>query len=297
MSKLQELIENTNELVFTAEFPSIDGGGMEKVAKAADRLRPWFDAVNSTDNAAAHAHASNLSVAIAIKMHGLEPVMQIAQRDKNRLAVQADIMGAALHGIENIALMTGDDVTAGDEPETRRVFDLDGPNAIKVADVLKNGSYLSGRKINPAPNLFISGVENPGTHPFEYRVERAIKKQRAGARWLQLQLCFHKDRLENFCKGVAAHGTNLPLFPNVILFKSAKSMQFMTDNVRGVNIPQEMIDRVANSSDQAEAAYQLTLELAQHALAQPSVRGLHVTDFRHDDSLDRLMSDLGRTEK
>lgn len=297
MSKLQELIENTNELVFTAEFPSIDGGGMEKVAKAADRLRPWFDAVNSTDNAAAHAHASNLSVAIAIKMHGLEPVMQIAQRDKNRLAVQADIMGAALHGIENIALMTGDDVTAGDEPETRRVFDLDGPNAIKVADVLKNGSYLSGRKINPAPNLFISGVENPGTHPFEYRVERAIKKQRAGARWLQLQLCFHKDRLENFCKGVAAHGTKLPLFPNVILFKSAKSMQFMTDNVRGVNIPQEMIDRVANSSDQAEAAYQLTLELAKHALAQPSVRGLHVTDFRHDDSLDRLMSDLGRTEK
>ena len=115
MSNLQTLIENTNELVFTAEFPSIDGGGMEKVAKEAERLRPWFDAVNSTDNAAAHAHASNLSVAIAIKMHGLEPVMQIAQRDKNRLAVQADIMGAALHGVENISLMTGDDVTAGDE--------------------------------------------------------------------------------------------------------------------------------------------------------------------------------------
>jgi len=105
MSNLQHLLENTTETVFTAEFPSIDGNGMEKVAKEADRLRPWFDAVNSTDNAAAHAHASNLSVAIAIKMHGLEPIMQIAQRDKNRLAVQADIMGAALHGIENIAQM------------------------------------------------------------------------------------------------------------------------------------------------------------------------------------------------
>jgi len=161
MSKLQELIENTNQLVFTAEFPSIDGGGMEKVAKEAERLRPWFDAVNSTDNAAAHAHASNLSVAIAIKMHGLEPVMQIAQRDKNRLAVQADIMGAALHGIENISLMTGDDVTAGDEPESRRVFDLDGPIAIRVAEIIRNGTYLSGRKINPAPNLFISAVEKP----------------------------------------------------------------------------------------------------------------------------------------
>ena len=297
MSKLQELIENTDQLVFTAEFPSIDGGGMEKVAKEVERLRPWFDAVNSTDNAAAHAHASNLAVAIAIKQHGLEPVMQIAQRDKNRLAVQADIMGAALHGIKNICLMTGDDVTAGDEPETRRVFDLDGPIAIKVAEILRNGTYLSGRKINPAPNLFISAVENPGTHPLEYRVDRAIKKQRAGAKWLQLQICFHKDRLENFCKGVAAYGTNLPIFPNVILIKGAKSMQFMNENVRGINIPQELIDRVAKAADPAEEAYQLTLELAQHALSQPGVRGLHITDFRHDDSLARLMSDLGRTGK
>lgn len=297
MSNLQHLLENTTETVFTAEFPSIDGNGMEKVAKEADRLRPWFDAVNSTDNAAAHAHASNLSVAIAMKMHGLEPIMQIAQRDKNRLAVQADIMGAALHGIENIALMTGDDVTAGDEPETRRVFDLDGPIAIKVANVIKNGTYLSGRKITPPPSLFISGVENPGTHPFEYRVERAIKKQKAGARYLQLQLCFHMDRLENFCKGVAAHGTNLPILPNVILIKGAKGMQFMNENVRGINIPQEMIDRVAKATDPAEEAYQLTLELAKHALAQPGVRGLHVTDFRHDDSLARLMTDLGRNPK
>ena len=297
MSKLQELIENTDQLVFTAEFPSIDGGGMEKVAKEVERLRPWFDAVNSTDNAAAHAHASNLAVAIAIKQHGLEPVMQIAQRDQNRLAVQADSMGAALHGIKNICLMTGDDVTAGDEPETRRVFDLDGPIAIKVAEILRNGTYLSGRKINPAPNLFISAVENPGTHPLEYRVDRAIKKQRAGAKWLQLQLCFHKDRLENFCKGVAAYGTNLPIFPNVILIKGAKGMQFMNENVRGINIPQELIDRVAKAADPAEEAYQLTLELAQHALSQPGVRGLHITDFRHDDSLARLMSDLGRTGK
>lgn len=297
MSNLQYLLEETTETVFTAEFASIDGAGMEKVIKEAERLRPWFDGVNTTDNAAAHAHASNLAVAIAVKMQGLEPVMQIAQRDKNRLAVQADIMGAALHGIENIALMTGDDVTAGDEPESRRVFDLDGPIAIKVADIIRNGTYLSGRKINPAPNLFISAVENPGTHPLDYRIERAIKKQDAGARWLQLQLCFHMDRLENFCKGVFAHGTNLPILPNVILIKGAKGMQFMNENVRGINIPQEMIDRVAKAADPAEEAYQLTLELAQHALSQPGVRGLHITDFRHDETLDRLMNDLGRVRK
>ena len=105
------------------------------------------------------------------------------------------------------------------------------------------------------------------------------------------------DRLENFCKGVAAHGTNLPILPNVILIKGAKGMQFMNENVRGINIPQEIIDRVAKAADPAEEAYQLTLELAKHALAQPGVRGLHVTDFRHDDSLARLMTDLGRNPK
>lgn len=297
MSNLQHLLENTNEKVFTAEFPSIDGNGMEKVEKNVARLRPWFDAVNSTDNAAAHAHASNLSVAIAMKMHGLEPIMQISQRDKNRIAVQSDIMGAALHGIENISLMTGDDVTAGDEPEARRVFDIDGPQAIKVANILRNGTYLSGRKINPAPTLFISGVENPGTHPLEYRAERAIKKQEAGARYLQLQLCFHLDRLEKFCIAVAAHGTNLPLLPNIILLKGAKGMVFMNENVRGINIPQDQIDRVGSAEDQAEAAYQLALEHAKFALSLPGVRGLHITDFRHDDSLARFMKDLGRTEK
>ena len=296
ISKFEKALAE-KERVFTVEFPVIDGGDISTVKSRVDELKPWFDAANATDNPAAHAHASNVSIAIALHNLGLEPILQIVCRDKNRIAIQADIVGAALHGIQNIELLTGDDVTAGDEPESRRVFDLDGPIAIRVAEIIRNGTYLSGRKINPAPNLFISAVENPGTHPLDYRIERAIKKQKAGARWLQLQLCFHMDRLENFCKGVAALGTNLPIFPNVILIKGAKGMQFMNENVRGINIPHDLIDRVAKAADPAEEAYQLTLELAKHALAQPGVRGLHVTDFRHDDSLARLMTDLGRTEK
>ena len=99
MSQMREKLENTNEVVFTAEFPSLDGGGMAKVVKNAARLAPWFVGVNATDNPAAHAHASNTASAIAMKMHGIEPIMQIVCRDKNRLAIQADMMGAALHGI------------------------------------------------------------------------------------------------------------------------------------------------------------------------------------------------------
>ena len=295
MSKLRELLTQTKEVVYTAEFPVIDGGGMEQVKKNVERLSPWFVAVNATDNTAAHAHASNVSVAIAMKQHGLEPIMQIVCRDKNRLAVQADMAGANLHGIENIALLTGDDVTAGDEPETRRVFDLDGPQAINVASILNSGTYLSGRKLNPAPNFFICSVENPFAPPHDYRIERALKKHRAGAQMIQLQIGYHPDRLEKFCAGVAATVPGLAIIPSVVLIKSAKPLSFMNDKVPGISVPQDVIDRVAQSADQAEAAYQLALEQAQHALSLPGVRGLHITDFRHDETLERLMHDLGRT--
>ncbi len=299
MSLLEEKITKTQDLVFTAEFPVIDGEGFTKVEKYAKRLKPWFDAVNATDNTAAHAHASNLASAIAMKMHGIEPIMQVVCRDKNRLAIQADIVGASLHGIENICALTGDDVTAGDETEAKRVFDLDGPQLIRVASTLARGEYLSGRKLDPAPHLFVGAVENPSAPPFEYRVQRVAKKVAAGAKFLQLQISYHPDRLEKFCKGIVDLGLNklVAIIPTIVLIKGVRPLKFMNEKVPGIDVPAEVINRVEKSTDQAEEAYKQTLEFAQHALSLSGVRGLHVTDFRHDDTLDRLMHDLGRVPK
>lgn len=297
MSHLRDLLENSDEKVFTCEFPIINGAGMPKLISTVERLAPWFDATNATDNPAAHAHASNTAIAIAVKTHGLEPIMQIACRDKNRLAIQADMIGASLHGIENVSLMTGDDVTAGDEPESKRVFDLDSAQAISVAHSLNNGVYLSGRSIKPPTNFYIGAVENAAAPPLEYRVQRALKKYRAGARYLQLQICYHADRLENFCEGVANVAPALHLLPTIVLLKGARQLHFMNDKVPGIDVPQSIIERVERSSDQLEAAYQLALEQARHALAQPRVRGLHIADFRHDDTLVRLMKDLDRSPR
>lgn len=299
MSLLEEKITKTQDLVFTAEFPVIDGEGFTKVEKYAKRLKPWFDAVNATDNTAAHAHASNLASAIAMKMHGIEPIMQVVCRDKNRLAIQADIVGASLHGIENICALTGDDVTAGDETEAKRVFDLDGPQLIRVASTLARGEYLSGRKLDPAPHLFVGAVENPSAPPFEYRVQRVAKKVAAGAKFLQLQISYHPDRLEKFCKGIVELGLHklVAIIPTIVLIKGVRPLKFMNEKVPGIDVPEEVINRVEKSTDQAEEAYKQTLEFAQHALSLPGVRGLHVTDFRHDDTLDRLMHDLGRVPK
>ena len=299
MSQFEELITKTKEQVFTAEFPVIDGEGFAKVEKYAKRLKPWFVAVNATDNTAAHAHASNVASAIAMKMHDIEPIMQVVCRDKNRLAIQADIVGASLHGIENICALTGDDVTAGDETEARRVFDLDGPQLVRLATTIGRGEYMSGRKIEPAPHLFVGAVENPSAPPFEYRVQRVAKKVAAGARFLQLQISYHPDRLEKFCQGVVAAGLDrhVALLPTIVLIKGARPLKFMNDKVPGISVPQDVIDRVEKASDQAEEAYQQTLEFSKHALSLPGVRGLHVTDFRHDDTLDRLMTELGRTPR
>ena len=299
MSTLEYKLTQTTEKVFTAEFPSLDGNGLEKAKKYAERYRGWFDGVNATDNPAAHAHVSNMATSIALQQLGLEPVMQVVCRDKNRLAQQADIVGATMFGVENFVALTGDDVTAGDEPEARRVFDLDGPQLVRLMSTLKRGQYMSGRKIEPAPHMFIGAVENPGAPPFEYRVQRVAKKYAAGAKFFQLQICYHQDRLEKFCAGVKAAGLEgkVSIIPTVVLVKGARPLHFMHASVPGIDIPESEIARVEKASDPAEAAYQQTLELAKHALAQPTVRGLHITDFRHDDTLDRLMTDLGRVRQ
>lgn len=290
----RELVEQRTRPMVTAEFPAISGGTLEKVKTEWERLAPLVDAVNVTDNPAAHAHSSNVSVAIALKNLGADVIMQVVCRDKNRLAVQADIAGASMHGITTICALTGDDVTAGDEPEARRVFDLDGPQLISVATGISRGSFLSGRKVSDPKELLVGGVENPFAPPMQTRIKRARMKVDAGAKFLQLQIGYQPELLQEFMAGVVANGVtrDAAIIPTVILTKAARALTFMNDKVAGIHVPQPVIDRVANSADPAEESYQVVLESAQFALSLPGVAGIHITDFRHDDTVARLVSDL-----
>jgi methylenetetrahydrofolate reductase (NADPH) len=299
VSRLSELVESGERPILTGEAPTVDGGGLDAFAERVAEMARWVDAVNATDNTAAHAHASNVAVAIALAHLGVEPILQVVCRDKNRIACQADIVGAALHGVENVCCLTGDDVTAGDEPEARRVFDLDGPQLVRVATGLSQGRYLSGRAIEPAPRLFVGAVENAAAPPVEHRAERAAKKIEAGARFLQLQICYRPERLRSFVEALHERGlaSRVALLPTIMLVRGAGGLQFMDGKVPGISVPPETIARVAGAADQAEAAYQLALEQARQALALPGVRGLHLTDFRHDGSVSRLCRDLGIPSK
>ncbi len=294
MSELERKLAGGG-LVVTGELPIVDGGGLDAVQAKLEQYAPWVDAVNATDNTAAHAHASNVAVAIAIKQLGIEPILQVVCRDKNRLAIQADIVGAALHGIENISCLTGDDITAGDEQEARRVFDLDGPQVIVTASAIARGEYLSGRKIEPAPHLFIGAVENPGAPPLAYRAQRALKKALAGARFLQLQIGYVPEHLEAFC----AEGERIGLYrhtallPSICLVGGARPLEFMDADVPGISVPAATIERVKSAAEPREEAFELAVEQARHALAQPGVRGLHLISFRKDDAVGRLCERLG----
>lgn len=294
MSHLERRL-TAGELVVTAEMPVIDGGGVAEIERQLAPMRHYLDAVNATDNAAAHAHASPLAVAIALIQAGIEPVMQVSCRDRNRLALQSDIVGAVLHGVENLCCMTGDDVTAGDEPEARRVFDLDSPQLIAVADTLARGRYLSGRALEPAPPLFVGAVENPGAPPYEERVRRAMKKALAGARFFQLQICFEPQRLERFMAAAVHAGLarRAALIPSICIVRSARALRFVDERVPGISVPPATIARVEAAADQQAECFELAHELAAHALAQPGAAGLHLISFRRDAGIAKLCIQLG----
>jgi methylenetetrahydrofolate reductase (NADPH) len=294
MSRLERKLA-AGQFVVTAEMPVIDGAGQADVVRHVEPMRSFVDAFNATDNPGAHAHVSPLAVSIGLLQADEEPIMQLACRDKNRLALQAELMGAAMHGIKNISCMTGDDVTAGNEPETRRVFDLDSVQLLKVARVLETGQYMSGRGLGPAPHFFLGAVENPGTPPYDVRVRRAAKKALTGARFLQLQICYRPELLERFMR--AAHETGLSerlaLIPSICILRTVGGMRFVAARVPGVDVPPQVVRRVEQARDAEEECEEIAYEQAMHALAQPGVAGLHFISFRKDAGIAKLCQRLG----
>ena len=294
MSRLEDALD-AGRFVVTAELLTIDAGGSDAVRERFAPFEDWVDAVNATDNTAAHAHASPVAVAIALRQLGMEPVMQLVCRDRNRLALEADIAGAALHGIENVCCLTGDDVTAGDEPEARRVFDLDSTQLLATATAMAGGHYLSGRAIQPAPHLFLGAVENPGAPPLDYRVDRALKKARAGARFLQLQLCFQPELLERFLAEAVERGLSerVALLPSICLTRSPSALRFVDEKVPGVSVPAAIIERCEQAADPEAECFELACEQAEHARSLPGVAGLHLISFRREAGVARLCQRLG----
>jgi methylenetetrahydrofolate reductase (NADPH) len=294
MSRLEEALA-AGRLAITSELHAVDSGGLDAVHERFAPFADYVDATNATDNTSAHAHASPLAVAIALRQLGMEPVLQLTCRDRNRLALEAEIAGAALHGIENVLCLTGDDVTAGDEPEARRVFDLDSIQLLALGGAMARGTYLSGRRIDPPPKLFLGAVENPGAPPFDYRVDRALTKVRAGARFLQLQVSFRPEQLEAFLAEAVEKklSEQCALLPSVCLVRTPAALRYIDERVPGIEVPAALIERCERSPEPEEECFEVAVELAQHARSLPGIAGLHLISFRREAGIARLCERLG----
>jgi methylenetetrahydrofolate reductase (NADH) len=301
VSRLADALSGSGR-VLTAELPPVDTVDEHAVQAAIEAYAPFVDALNVVDNSAARAHASAISAAVVALRAGVEPVLHMTCRDRNRLALQADLVGASLLGIENVLCMTGDDVSAGDEPESKRVFDLDGPQLVALAAGISNGRYLSGRELDAAPALFIGAVENPTAPPVEHRADRALKKARAGARFFQLQVVFDVAPVLRFVERAAANGLlgHASLLATVCVPGSARGLRWLRDKVPGVVVPEHVISAVERmpSSQQRRACHEAAVTLGERLLAEvPLLRGLHIISFQGLPVVESLRELVARTDQ
>lgn len=296
LSRLEDLLTRGHR-VFTAELPIRDGASLATVEEPLAALADLVDAISVTDNAGARAHASSLAVASLVKRAGVEPIMNLSCRDRNRLALEADLLGAALHGIENVLCVTGDDVTSGDEPQARRVFDLDSPQLLSIAGSLQAGTFLSGRRIEPPPQYFLGAVENPAAPPLEHRADRAAKKIRAGARFFLLQITFDLDPLTRFFEHIGELGLFERAFflPSICIPRSPKQLRYLDEQVAGVSVPAELLDQVEALPRESQGTwlFERSVALAKQLLVLPHVSGLHLIPFAGPGLVSDLLKSLG----
>lgn len=282
----------SGRLVVTCEIASGDSANPEDVRRRGRLVREHVDAVNIPDNTAGIAHMSSVGASAILAQEGIEPIMHVACRDRNRLALQSDLLGASALGVRNILCLTGDHMVHGDHPEAKPVFDLDSMHLVMLADHLtRRGEYLSGRKIDPAPALFPGATENPFAPPYDFRAKRLAKKIEAGARFIQTQIIYNVDRFAAFMKQVRDLGLDrkAPILAGVAPLRSARSAIYMRDHVPGMEVPEEIVRRMQGAgtdrSSREEEGLRICVEIIEQVRTIPGVAGIHLMPIHWEEAV------------
>jgi methylenetetrahydrofolate reductase (NADPH) len=280
----------------TTELDPPDSADPEEVYRRARVFDGWVDGINATDGSGANCHMSSLAVCALLTKVGYAPVMQISCRDKNRIAIQGDILGGAAMGVCNVMCLSGDGVQCGDHPQAKPVFDLDCMSLLQTARMLRDEKrFQSGRKITSAPRVFLGAAENPFAPPLAWRAERLAKKVEAGAQFIQTQYCFDIPVMREFMLRVRDLGLLDKVFilAGVGPLRSAKTAQWMRTNVAGTHIPDAVIKRLAGAQDQAREGRNLCIDLIHELNQIPGVSGVHVMAYRQEESVAEVIERSG----
>ncbi len=291
-----ERILKGGDFAVTTELAPPDSADRTEVFHRAAMFNDVVDAINATDGSGANCHMSSVVVCALLSHIGYSPILQISCRDKNRIAIQGDILGAAALGISNVLALTGDDVSSGDHPEAKRVFDLDSISLLTtIIKMREESSLLSGRKLKEPPRMFAGSTINPFVPPIKSRVLQLEKKIDAGAGFIQTQYCFDMPMLVDFMAKAVDKGLTERAFilPGVGTLASAKMAKWLRKNVPGVHIPDSIIKRLECANDQKKEGQKICTELMQKVKEIDGVSGVHVMAYGQEKYVAQMVKDSG----
>ena len=277
-----------NRFVITAELAPPRGSDMSGFLRMAAFVAPHVDAINVTDNQGANMRMTPLAAAALLVHEGIEPIMQLTCRDRNRLALQSDLLGAAAMGIHNILALTGDHISCGDHSQGRAVFDLDSVLLIQTIQGLNGGRDINGKALDGKTTFFAGAAAAPEVEPFIVTRPKLAKKAMAGARFFQTQAVFDPQRLQIFCETVEPLGVKV--IAGVLVLKSAKMAEYINRNIPGLKIPPAVVERLANSPDPAAEGLRIATELAIQC--RNISQGVHLMAMGRDEVVPEIVAAL-----
>ena len=290
MSNFSEALQS-GKFVVTGEIGPPKGTNVDEMFEEAEHLRGKVAAINVTDIQSSVMRVSCLAVCIKLREMGLEPVLQMVCRDRNRLALQSDLLGAAIWGIENVLCLTGDHVSLGDHKEAKGVFDLDSVTLLKAANTLASGKDMAGNDLDGTPSLFTGAVVAPASEPVEPQIIKMKAKVEAGAKFFQTQAVYDPQQMEDFMKKVSGFG--VPVLAGIVLLKSAGMAKFMNANVAGVQVPDTLIEEMASVGKKERK--KKSVEIAARLIKQMKdcCNGVHIMPLGWDSLVPKVLDQAG----
>lgn len=293
-SNLERLLWE-NQFVVCGEMSPPQGADKASILKKSAYFKDVVDAVNLTDNQTAIVRMSSVMSSVFAIEGGLEPIMQMTCRDRNRLAQQSDILGAYAAGVRNVLCLTGDYMSFGNHPDAKGVFDLDALHLIHAISEMNEARFMSGDEVKPPPSMFIGGAANPFAEPFDLRIIRLGKKIRAGAHFIQTQPIFDMPRFEKWMSAVRDEGFDKEVYilAGVMPVRSVKALYHMRDNVPGTRIAPEYIKRLESAEDPKEEGVKITVEIIKQVKEIAGVKGAHIMPVMWESITPRIVEESG----
>ncbi len=280
----------------TAEIAPPDSANPADVYERAALYDGYVDAMNATDGSGANCHMSSVGMCSLLTRRGYAMVMQVSARDRNRIAIQGDVLGAAAMGVASILCLTGDGVDVGDHPQAKPVFDLDCMSMLSMIRLMRDESrFLSGRKLTEPPRVFLGAAANPFAPPLDYRPHRLAKKVEAGAQFVQTQYCFDIDAFKRYMAAVRDAGTHEKVFilAGVGPLASARSAEWIRSNVPGVHIPDSIVRRLKGAADQQREGVNVCIDLIHRIRRIEGVHGVHIMAYRQEHRVAEIVERSG----